>query len=456
LTLSPVPVESFGGLNLADDPGTVGWGGAIDLLNVDFDAHGRVRTRPGSAKFNAVAAAETLGTPIHVFQQSTSTTHFVTGFGDGTGVGAWNQAGTLVTSDATFGYPLASAAIGTGAAGPYLYFNDWAAGTVRRFDGTVFTTPGGVPAAFSMTLSPTSNRLVIIDWTLHHRVKFSDAGAPETWTAANFVDLHPNDGGGLVGLATWREMVFAFKQNKFFVDALYFVGRNGIFKTTGGEPVEMSGPSSRCSRIRPGSPSSPPPAESHSASTRTPMCRCRSHGRRAGCSCSTARPARPGPGCSSTTLSTAGASGQRPRQASIKPSPPFLTAPPNGSGSSRARRSVATRATRVSRPMAGLRSPLATAPASRTSAHRYASACASGYSKASGSPTLKTSFDFGSLETGAAVTLGVSPAVAEQRRRYAIRGRQFSYQVGGTTAWSLNNLVAHVDERRAPGTHSTT
>jgi hypothetical protein len=211
-----------------------------------------------------------------------STEHFDNTFRDRLrgrdGVGAWNQAGTLVTSDATFGYPLASAAIGTGAAGPYLYFNDWALGTVRRFDGTVFTTPGGVPAAFSMTLSPTSNRLVIIDWTLHHRVKFSDAGTPETFTANNFVDLHPNDGSGLVGLATWRDLVFAFKQNKFFVfygestdssgnpifnyrtvdtgvgmaafestkqaaaapDALYFGNDEGIWRTTGGPPEKVS------------------------------------------------------------------------------------------------------------------------------------------------------------------------------------------------------------------------
>jgi hypothetical protein len=70
-----------------------------------------------------------------------------------------------------------------------------------------------------------------------------------------------------------------------------------------------------------------------------------------------------------------------------------------------------------------------------------------------GSPTFKASHDFGALETGAAVTLGTSPATAEGRYRVARRGRQFSFQVSGTTAWSLNNVVAHVREKRSPGTH---
>jgi hypothetical protein len=45
--------------------------------------------------------------------------------------------------------------------------------------------------------------------------------------------------------------------------------------------------------------------------------------------------------------------------------------------------------------------------------------------------------------------------VAEGVRRYAPRGRQFSWQVGGTSAASLNSLVANVAGKRGSGAHSS-
>lgn len=57
MTLVPVAVEQFQGINLVDDPEEVGLGGAIDMLNVDLDKRGRVRSRDGFSKITAAAGA---------------------------------------------------------------------------------------------------------------------------------------------------------------------------------------------------------------------------------------------------------------------------------------------------------------------------------------------------------------------------------------------------------------
>lgn len=68
-----------------------------------------------------------------------------------------------------------------------------------------------------------------------------------------------------------------------------------------------------------------------------------------------------------------------------------------------------------------------------------------------GSPTLQLSRDWGALGTGGAVTLGTSPAVATGRRREALRGRAFSLQFGASSgAWSLNRAQVNLDPAIRP------
>lgn len=114
------------------------------------------------------------------------------------------------------------------------------------------------------------------------RVHFSNPGLPETWetdgTAGrgkNFVDVLPGDGEQIMAAVTWRELVFIFKESKFAVlwgegqqsdgtptfsireviamtglagklavcvgrDGVYFMARNGVYLTNGGEPQLVS------------------------------------------------------------------------------------------------------------------------------------------------------------------------------------------------------------------------
>jgi hypothetical protein len=187
---------------------------------------------------------------------------------------AYDSSGSLITSLGSSASCAASAAIGTASAGPYLYFAGSNGSAIRRWDGSAFSAPAGMPNAAYLAVQPADNRLVAANTSTSQvsRVKFSGEGTPETWGADDFVDLHPNDGEEILALVTWREMLFAFKQTKFFVfygnsvdevggtvfnyrsvlgegctgghgavagpDGVYFANGRGVWKTTGG-PAQL-------------------------------------------------------------------------------------------------------------------------------------------------------------------------------------------------------------------------
>src|SRR4051812_17053623 len=65
--LSAFSVERFSGLNVRDDPEEVGASGAIDLLNVDFDQRGRVRSRGGLVNAKTFAGSTSAVYPLYAF-----------------------------------------------------------------------------------------------------------------------------------------------------------------------------------------------------------------------------------------------------------------------------------------------------------------------------------------------------------------------------------------------------
>jgi hypothetical protein len=216
LPLTPYTVERFGALNLVDDPLEVGATGATEVVNVDFDRQGRVRTRDGY--LNVVVLTGTSADGLATFENSAGLKQFVVAYQNG-GTKKYeaysSTGGAAIVSAAPTNTRLNWTRFGT-LVNEYLYIGN-GLDTVWRWDGAAFTQPAGMPTALYLAVDANSNRLVAAHTDNGSKVQFSDPGAPETFGADNYVVLTPGDGTKIGGLASWQDYVFAFKQRRFFV-----------------------------------------------------------------------------------------------------------------------------------------------------------------------------------------------------------------------------------------------
>lgn len=235
------PIPRFGGLNLRDDPQEIGSLGAIDLINVDFDSEGRLRSRDGFDNFTTAAAAARR-VDVAFYTNTANARRLISAHRTGTTmtVEAINPSGavavsTTVTSVPTDPYFLSTVRFG----GPnleYMFITAGFIGTTIQgspqtvyFDGTTFTAPPGIGNYIHFALQSVDNRLVAVEeQTSLSRVSFSDPGLPLT-VGANTVDLAPGDGGSITALCNWQNLVFAFKNSaKFFAFYGNSVGPTGV------------------------------------------------------------------------------------------------------------------------------------------------------------------------------------------------------------------------------------
>ena len=317
----PFDYKDFsGGLNLRDKSDAVGDKEAIDLLNVDFTERGAIRQRDGYADFTPSDLGDRVNS-LSPFYKADGTRQLIAGCG--TVLQAISNGGDPLTSlvepnpgpwvFARFGDPDHEYLYCANGLDPVSRWNgsSWA-------DGSVLATvdaQGGkpMPRAGAITVTAASpgntsgtnasNRLVATGFgtqtaagpggtpTNPSRVYFSNPGQPEIWetdgydgTAAdnyrdargqNYIDLTPGDGEQIMAAVTWRELVFIFKETKFFVvwgegqaadgtptfqyrevvnsiglasklavsvgrDGVYFINRRGVYRTTGQDPVLIS------------------------------------------------------------------------------------------------------------------------------------------------------------------------------------------------------------------------
>lgn len=291
-----VSFQQFQGLDLLSDPEEVGGNKATDLLNVDFDQPGAVRTRDGLAQYETSGGAAF--TEIFPYYTIGSSRLMLTRISGGnvvldsltttgtaiTNISSW--AGTGVTGYTTLGTPTSS-----------LLFIATFAQLLRKWDGAaIATSTTGKPSYVATT--PWDNRLAQAHFPSgaadtptgangsDSTVFFSDAGAPETFSANNFIHLRPGDGEQITGIATFGDLMIVSKQTNLFVfygvstgstgdpifnyrrvsiparisnmvgnsasfnslvvgdDGVYFLTNRGLFVTTGGNPTLVSTPMS--------------------------------------------------------------------------------------------------------------------------------------------------------------------------------------------------------------------
>jgi hypothetical protein len=306
----PYAFDDFsGGLNLRDKADVVTDKEAIDLLNVTFTERGAIRQRDGWSDLTTADLTNRVDS-LAPFYTASGTRHLIAGCG--TRLEALTTAGAVAASKTGLtGGPYSFARFAD-PGHEYIYAAN-GADTLQRWDGSAWAAPtatvngtaaSAMPKAGSITVTAAlpgttsgtnaANRLVATAYgtqttagpggttSTPSRVHFSNAGQPEIWETdgasgrgRNFLDLTPGDGEQIMAAVTWRELVFVFKETKFFImwgestaadgtpvfnfrevvnstglaskqavcvgrDGVYFFNRRGVYHTNGGDPVLLS------------------------------------------------------------------------------------------------------------------------------------------------------------------------------------------------------------------------
>ena len=483
--LKPVEFADFKGLDLRVDPQQVSPAGAVDMLNVELDTRGRVRTRDGigllytaPASINAIWGWKERN---RVAVQTGSNIYSVSTL-------AGTSSGNTATTDA-----LLDAVDFEGV----LYLAAGSSGLKKLTEAGAYSAVGGSsPAvAYSVAVQTPDRRIAVADGS--GRVNFSDPGDPTTFGANNYVEIAP--ASSTITLVNWNDLLFAFVVDEIFVfygnsvdsagepifnyrkvsgeigvsnarystsdpysiwraaavapDGVYFVNSRGVWRTTGGPPQLVSTPLSPLFDGR--SPLYFTPLASNGIGNHPNM------------------PLVAGDrlyyNCNSSDTFVYSLDTQKWEHHAWVLSAAYKW--PRAIGI------VYEGGTSVphERPLffsgTGLyvSGPSYTADAGGAIASSYRSGFFSpGAAGAEshvrewlvdgiGTVDFKTAQnDSATLGAAASLTLGTSPAVAQARDRRAVRGRNFSFQVGASSgAWSVSRVIANVANQRGPGEKSS-
>jgi hypothetical protein len=277
----PFPYKGFGGgLNLRDGPDVVEEDQAIDGLNFMLTTRGSVAERSGYAKLTSAEGTNRYDS-LAAFYKVDDTKHIIAGAGNR--LEALTAAGAIIDSTNS---PTANPHFFTRFGGPtaeHMFIAN-GADALRRWTGAAFDTPaysGTTPRGKFLGLSVTDNRLINARFSGSSpgnnpsTVRFSAEGDPLTWGADHYQDFAPGDGEEIMGIASWRDLTFVFKESRFWViygfqpdddgepdmlfrpvdagvglvssrsiaiaeQGIYFLSRTGVYFTNGLAPARVS------------------------------------------------------------------------------------------------------------------------------------------------------------------------------------------------------------------------
>lgn len=296
-----ISVDQFDGLRLSVPSALVGDDGALDLLDVDWDAQGVLGSRMGAVKlttldpganydviFGAGVSFAPLGEDFSLLARRGELLVKINEEGK-------EEGGTLAVSTGRLNFTQ----MGLGTLTPITYIANQNE-PVRKFDGENFSDIEAVVDGVGGKVMPRghfvddwqdgANRLVVANTTLEGgpdgasgspaHVFFSEPGEPERFESTAFVELNPGDGQQIIGMVTWGRQIFVFKERQMFVfygidedeegrpdflfhtvdlgtralaqrgagspnviagrEGVYFLAEDGVWVTTGGFPVKVT------------------------------------------------------------------------------------------------------------------------------------------------------------------------------------------------------------------------
>lgn len=218
MAYQPYVIENFRGLDLRNPLRSTG---ALDIYNMVSDVEGLIATRYGYGEWATLAS----GTNYALAEVGVAANKPYLIVSTSSASGAPRTKALDITDaseDASLSkYTLETASFGTTSAN-YVLCAVGDGTTIQQFNGSSFAAvsySGTNPIAQTIAVKQPSNRVAIAGSALGggSRVQFSDPDDHTTWGANNFVDLTPGDGEKITCLVGWRDLLFAFKQTKFFV-----------------------------------------------------------------------------------------------------------------------------------------------------------------------------------------------------------------------------------------------
>lgn len=281
-------VHSFagfgGGLNLRDKPDVIDETQAIDSMNVIYSETGAVSQRFGYGAFTTVALTERPAS-LAPYYTTSGAKHLLAGCG--TRLEAVSSSGAVIASQT----PLSDGIwdfCRFGAPGSELAYANNGVNVPQKWDGAAWTALPGQPKGRYQEVMAVDqgNRMVVGGFddgpngplgltASTSTVWWSQPGNPESFGQNDFDNFTPGDGEKIQNIVAWRELVIVFKETKFFVvygtdtdaagnpifryttidtgvglaspravavgtNAVYFMSRNGVYRTTGQDPELVS------------------------------------------------------------------------------------------------------------------------------------------------------------------------------------------------------------------------